>query len=106
MLPRSSTDPYFAKIYKPLGRFCHHKSIVRPLLSDIVATHELYSTWQYKYENVPHETLSAGIYLKHLQCMSQNGGWATDTPLCQRGPGPIDYSQPAMDGVDVCPSDR
>ena len=70
-----------------------------------MATHGLYSTWHDKYESVPHETLSAGIFLKHLQCMSKNEGWATDAPLCQRGPEPIDYTQAALDGVDMCPQD-
>ena len=100
---RSSTD-LFATIYPP-GRFCHQKTIMRPLQTGFVAAHGLYSTWHDKHEPIPREVLSAGIYVKHLQCVRADGGWDTDAPLCQRAPGPVDYTQEDRAGVEVCPGD-
>ena len=97
---RSTTD-YFARIY-PAGRFCHQKSIMRPLQTNFIAAHGLYSSWHDEYESVPREVLSDGLYLKHLQCMRNDEDWSTDAPLCLRAPGPIDYSK---DAVFVCPGD-
>ena len=100
---RSSTD-FYARIYAPMGRNCHTKSIMRPVHTDFVSAHGMHSS-RHEYEDIPREVLSEGIFLKHLQCLRKGEDWSTDASLCQREPGPVDYTLAAGDGVDVCPGD-
>ena len=101
-IPRSSTEG-FPRIYPP-GRGCHTKSFVRPLRTDFNNAHLLFSA-RHGYEHVPREVLSEGVFLKHLQCVRSGEEWSSDASLCQRQPGPVDYTVTAQHGVDVCKED-
>ena len=88
-----------AHIFKPPGRQCHTKSIVRPLLVDYMLTHYVAGAVE-GHEAIPKPLPTDTVYLKHVRCHPR--GSDMEAP-CQQ---PVDYAINAMDGVEVCPQNE
>ncbi len=94
-----------ARIFKPKGRECHTKSIVRPLLVDYMITHYVGSAVP-GHEGVPKPLPTEKVFLKHVRCQPRAaGGEEGIEMLCQRK-GPVNHAEDVPDGVEVCPHDE
>ena len=101
------TSDWWAEIFKPPGRQCHTKSIIRPLLVEYMLTHYVHTPAE-GYIAIPKPLSPGKAFLKHVRCVDGGShGSAHRDPalLCQRRE-PIDYAEAAPDGVEVCQQDE